>query len=110
MLHNPKWNETKPDLSIDGLIAWLEKQPSHASYPAGYPDLCMLAQWAKSMDPKAVHNCRGDNSFCYTVNGAGVDLSYFKGVVFCSEVGDPVDPTFGDALKRARGWKERNHV
>jgi len=42
MLFDPKWNP----LSLESLIAWLEKQPAQTTYDYQVPDRCLIAQWS----------------------------------------------------------------
>lgn len=98
MLYDPKWEvQTKADpLSLDALIAWLEKQP--ANKPYDYCDYggCVLAQWITSLG-----GGRGENdSFNYTLDGSVVNVRQFKDLV-------QTRPWhFGAALDRARKLRD----
>jgi len=94
MLYDPKWTETKADpLTLESLIAWLEKQPAAKRY--GYNNCngrCLYGQYMAS------HGVPWD--VC------GASESRTARGEFCSLVYDLVASqrpwTFGAALKRAR--------
>jgi hypothetical protein len=50
MLYDPTMKpETKADpLSLEGLIAWLEKQPAYLPYDWRKPRHCLIGQWLRS--------------------------------------------------------------
>lgn len=96
MLYDPKWEVKADPLSLESLIAWLEKQPANGVYDAVSADKCLLAQWLKSQD-RAARLVGGGNSFRYSFNGSTVELNRFDPVVFGMG-----EYTFGAALHRAR--------
>ncbi len=51
MLYDPKWEvTTKPNVfSLEGLVAWLEKQNPATSYDYASPHGCLLAKYFRSM-------------------------------------------------------------
>ncbi len=85
-----------PDLSLESLIAWLERRPADDGYPSTNASCCMLAQWIKSIDPKGKRAGRG-NSWEYEVGGEFFDLGHFSDIAI-----GPERDTFGAALERAR--------
>jgi hypothetical protein len=109
MLFDPKWEvEVKADpFSLEGLIAWLEKQPADKTYCYGDGGACLIHQYLTSCGIKVGRvwsggrYSEGDNwespkkptshEFWQTSIGNGRSSDY----------------TFGSALKRARAWSER---
>lgn len=97
MLYDPKWNQKVAPLSLDNLIAWLEKQPAkkqynflncdggclfslyliHLGYPASPRHLSTRPIW------EALHDTYGD--IAYDFRGSH---------------------TFGAALERARAMRD----
>jgi hypothetical protein len=111
MLHNPNWDKTANDISMDDFIGWLETKDPDESYD--YQDrrgMCCIGQYmaARNIEwPKV-----------------GWELVY-KDVctkVFGGWVGEPqlvlagyfytrfTDRTFGNVLKRTKAYKEKCHV
>lgn len=87
MLYDPKWEQkTAADpLSLESLIAWLEKQPASATYDYRVLDACLIAQWS------------GRCLLSFEVN------ALFGGNGSWIAQGEPgANWTFGAALKRAR--------
>lgn len=98
MLFDPKWEvEVKADpFSLENLVAWLEKKPATQVYCYTQAGGCLLAQWAKSIDPLAEVYEDADNSYSYLVHGKPMDLEAFD------VVANGWTLTFGAALDRAR--------
>jgi hypothetical protein len=106
MLFNLKWNKTaetaeKPQinnpLSLDAVIAWLEKQPANQRYDYCDPENCMAAQYNQSIGRKylayrpIIAARRGYSNFD----------TMLEEIAQGSE-GDTRKQNFGSALKRAR--------
>jgi hypothetical protein len=93
--------ETKADpLSLDSLIAWLEKKPADARYNECQAHVCMLAQWLQSIDPASRPAPKPEpdfigSSFLYVVGDQRIDLRQFTMVALDNP------HTFGGALYRA---------
>lgn len=88
--------ETKADLlTLESLIAWLEKRNPNEHYAWHCQGECMLGLWLKSIDYTSGENPNGD-SFSYIVNGVVRSLDEFAPIALYGE------PTFGAALLRAR--------
>lgn len=92
MLSREEWSIPKVQpadvLSLESLIAWLEKQPRDRYYSALPVSSCLLGQFAKAMgsaDPAADSFNLGD-------------LPIFKDIAF----DNVTECTFGAALERAR--------
>jgi len=101
MLYDPKWEQqTKANpLTLENLIAWLERQPCNGYYDFNQFNNCLLARWLHSFDPAARNEMdNAPSGFFYTVNGQLVNLSRFGEVAR----GEGRAATFGAALKRAR--------
>ena len=98
MLYDPKWEQqTKADpLSLEGLIAWLEKQPAWAAYDGCDVGSCMLFQWLQSVDPTVSIHSDPDEAWTYQVHGRLHDFFGFMDIALAG------DNTFGAALERAR--------
>lgn len=111
MLHNPKWEaRTKPDVfSLEGLIAWMEKQPPHEGYRYSCHGHCLLAQYFTAAGLQNVHMFSDafwhGESFCPTYMGQNEAVAqglatylpdHFSEIALCGEL------TFGAALDRAR--------
>lgn len=98
MLYDPKWEApAKADpLSLDSLIAWLEKQPAGRMYEYTDEQECALGQWLKSIDPERRPGSPGTGCYVYIVNSNVVDLEKFDAIA----IGHP--RTLGAALNRAR--------
>lgn len=83
--------EAKPDVfSLEGLIAWLERQPQETSYDFSEASTCLLTRWHSEF-------------------GSGLEesgLSYTSGICvlsgWASEVAAISPWTYGAALSRAR--------
>lgn len=102
MLYDPKWEkpEVKADpFSLGALIAWLETKDPEAEYCFTLSGDCLLAQWARSVDPEATFVECGPSMFAYRVFGQTVDLKAFGRI---ANPHTPVNGTFGAALERAR--------
>lgn len=102
MLYDPKWEKkTKADhFTLESLIAWLEKQPADEQYEFCEWNNCLLAQWLRSMDPKA--HVVGPNGFLYSALGQTVDLMHLANIVHAGSFRSRHLHTFGAALERAR--------
>lgn len=102
MLYDPKWNETttKPDVfSLQGLIAWLEKQPADRVYCYADTGHCLLAQYfvASGFGPEVAV---GAGNFSERVNGRWGRCRHYSDALDDIAVKKP--RTFGAALERAR--------
>lgn len=98
MLYDPKWEVKADPLTLDGLIAWLEKQPADAGYDFCEIGKCLLAQWVLSIDPQSPLPTGQEidgGAYEYVVHGRVIDLHEFKDIA-CS------GHTFGGALVLAR--------
>lgn len=103
MLYDKRWDrtETKPDVfSLEGLIAWLEKQPANKTYSWAHGTECLLGQWLRTIDSEVEcqFNNPTHNLYLYQVSGDQVDLSRFETIARLDFDTD----TFGAALTRAR--------
>lgn len=102
MLYDPNWqkSEVKADpLTLEALIAWLEKQPRGARYDYFEGDHCLLGQWARSIDPQMKSLAKHIGySHCYVYASATqeIDLRDFDEIA----INEPT--TFGAALDCAR--------
>jgi hypothetical protein len=100
MLNNVAWQkpkEVQADIfSLDGFIAWLEKQPSNAEYEYEQHDCCLVARYFTEMGfrkVKVFSNCKfyhAESSVCihYPASFNEIAIHYPR--------------SFGDALARAR--------
>lgn len=96
MLYDPKWEVKADPLSMEGLIAWLEKQPAAKRY--NYNNCqgkCLYGQYMAAHgvvweESGATENRTARGEFCSLVYGT---------VASCRPW------TFGAALKRARAVK-----
>lgn len=88
MIYDPKWEvETKADpLTLESLIAWLEKQPAEKKYCYMHDGICLAAQYNQSIGRKYETYIKEDGSF-----DAALELIASGGKW-----------TFGAALERAR--------
>ena len=88
MLYDPKWNqEAKAEpLSLESLIAWLEKQSADTEYDSGNPHKCLFAQYLGRTAPALLSVEYGRDA---------TDIAY----------GEP--NTFGAALERARDLQNK---
>jgi len=104
MLWNPKFDvPTKADpLSLETLIAWLEKQPADERYDFCEWNQCLLGQWLRTIDPLARRHEGGDTGFIYCVFGQPVDLEKFAEITHAGWASLRHLHTFGLALSRAR--------
>jgi hypothetical protein len=95
MLFNPKWKvQTKPDVfSLEGLIAWLEKQPAERTYCFEDNGGCLLAQYYLSQGYSQV----GIGGTSVTLDG-----KYRQMPDAFSDIPADHPRTFGGALSRAR--------
>lgn len=99
MLYDPKWEkqaETKADpLSLEALIAWLEKQPASIEYDYTDPRDCLLCRYFKAhgYSNPAISGAEMDHDGGHT---------YFPDI-FRKIANDSLDgENYGAALKRAR--------
>jgi hypothetical protein len=99
MLFDPKWEVKADPLSLESLIAWLEKQLAGARYDYGCNGTCMLARYFYRVDPNflSVGTSRvsfedGDRFFDWELPDGWDDIAF----------GDAGPYTFGAALERAR--------
>lgn len=89
--------ETKPDVfSLEGLIAWLERQPARASYEWRCGGNCLFARWGM-----AITNLSGLDAYIAATNGLSDALGLPRDLeptnIACNH-----PSTFGAALSRAR--------
>jgi len=94
MLYDPEWEvKADPLLTLESLIAWLEKQPAATRYNYGNCDgRCLYGQYM------AAHGVRWMDSGAAESNTARGDFcSWVYSHVACQRPW-----TFGAALKRAR--------
>jgi hypothetical protein len=94
MLYDPKWEVKANPISLESLVAWLEKRPADGTYDECNHTGCMIAQWLYHVDPASRPGF--GHSFMYVVNGRNTDFRKFSEIVFRGE------RTFGAALDRAR--------
>lgn len=104
MLFNPKWEApVKSDpMSLDSLIAWLEKQPASGAYSYIDAANCMLCKYFRSHGLDIFDlDCSG-----YSVHGSSDNHEY--PYVFAEIANGHSDRswTFGAALKRARACRD----
>jgi len=94
MLYDPKWEKPKADVfSLEGLIAWLEKQPADEVYDWYDIDGCVLCQYLQ-----------GAGGYAEPAAYPGLTLSTIKnwGQQGYFEICGTAPFTFGAALVRAR--------
>jgi hypothetical protein len=96
MLFDPKWTETKADpLTLESLIAWLEKQPEGKFYDyMGCDGTCLLGQYFRSLGFENIW-----------VGGTVICADNYPEVILpesISELAVGRPRTFGAALDRAR--------
>jgi hypothetical protein len=110
MLFNLKWNKTaetaeKPQinnpLSLDAVIAWLEKQPANQRYDYVDPHNCMAAQYNRSIGREysaasTILTARGGESNFDTLLE---EIAQGSGIIRTQK--------FGAALKRARKFQAK---
>ena len=98
MLYDPKWEvEIKADpLSLEGVIAWLEKQPADEAYD--YDDCSGACLYGLYM---AHHGFTWEASGACGKHVSSPERSQFCDLVYC-EVAAEEPWTFGAALERAR--------
>jgi hypothetical protein len=107
MLYDPKWEPmTKAEtdaLSLECLIAWLEKQPADMRYCFGDTGHCMFAQYFTAMGLSNV-DCGG------TVfsTGWGRDYQDHPFPIGWPEIASGNPHTFACALHRARKLASRS--
>ena len=99
--------QTEPDVfSLDGLIAWLEKQPVGHSYIGDNATACILCQWVGEVIGQPVRhqwNNREDRHFYVSADGSTrVEMTHLE-----YPVARPQPHTFGAALSRARELRGR---
>jgi hypothetical protein len=98
MLYDPKWEvETKPDvLSLEGLIAWLEKYPATRRYDyLNCQGRCLYGQYM------AAHGIIWSESGASSPGMAPKERDVFCALVY-DKVAYDAPHTFGAALSRAR--------
>jgi hypothetical protein len=81
MLYDPKWGQPSLKPSLEGLIAWLERQPADEAYCIALFRECVMGQYHHSI-------------------GAEPPVALGKG--WMAEVSFAQPYTFGAALERAR--------
>ena len=98
MLYDPKWEVgTKADpLTLESLIAWLEKQPASRAY--NYDDCNGKCLYGLYM---ATHGFNWEKSGACGAHCAPVERRQFCSLVY-GTVAAAVPWTFGAALERAR--------
>jgi hypothetical protein len=87
-------NGAAPDVSLTGLIAWLEKQPANKAYAFGDWTVCALAQWMGSIGAGPDVNC--GHSYGYIRNGQSFNLRDMAWLVLHGK------HTMGALLERAQ--------
>lgn len=105
MLYDPKWEkpEVKADpLSLDSLIAWMEKQPLAQSYEYCDPQFCLLGQFASHNDSFAKPHGEEGHLHAYKINGVVCDFQDL------SVVATRRPHTYDAALSRARALRDRS--
>lgn len=106
MLFDPRWEKPQvaaDPLSLDALIAWLEKQPQEKTYNAVSTKRCLLGQWFKSIDPLSEPDYGpGTDSYSYIIHGKSQrPPDGYVTIVHGSQ-------TFGAALERAKALRDRH--
>lgn len=92
--------EAKADpLSLDSLIAWLEKQPADQEYDYGCNGTCMLASYFRSVNPNF---CSVGTSYASFFDGENFSEWALPDGWDDIAFGDGGSRTFGAALDRAR--------
>lgn len=95
---------SKNVFGLDGLIAWLEKQPSGNSYDYGDGRKCLLAQYFKqNYDERA---CVSATTLFKGHTGSTGDMPVCKLPDYFDAVARGTPRTFGGALERAKGYQE----
>jgi predicted metalloendopeptidase len=97
MLYDPKWEvkTTTDPLSLESLIAWLEKQPADKDYDWNDMQTCMLGQWLSTLYLSVEFPARNLDPYKYVLNGSCTNLDHFDDIA-------SMEPhTFGAALGRA---------
>jgi hypothetical protein len=99
MLYDPKWDklaETKADpYTLDGLIGWLEKQPSHLIYCYTSVGSCLLAQFFRAQGYTQINL----NPYWFW-HGPDSTKQEYPAAFNEIALGEP--RTYGSALERAR--------
>lgn len=97
MLYDPKWNTKTAvePLSVEGLIAWLERQPAGTKYDYGCNGHCLLATYLR-----AAHGWDPDiGGTVYRDHKSG---AFGKLPAALNDIAWSGPRTYGGALKRAR--------
>lgn len=99
MLHNPQWDQKTDPLTLDAVIAWLEKQPANDKYEYCNSMTCLAAQYnasiGRSYDPPGIPLWAWER--LYAGKTAGVDFDRVLEFIAAH-----ADRTFGDALRIAK--------
>ena len=99
MLHNPDWDKTKTNpLSLDAVIAWLEKQPADGKYVYSDCRDCLAAQYNASIG-REYHYWPN-----WHIEGRQPYMPTFDRQLETIAYGTP--KTFGAALDRAKKLKK----
>lgn len=101
MLYNQEWErKTPPPMSLESLIAWLEKKPADGSYVYQSHGSCLIAQYMKDQEFTDVFV---DSRF-YEHDGCG--LKYlpvgWDAIARSDDWRATSELTFGKALARAK--------
>jgi len=99
MLYDPKWEIKTDPFSLDGLIAWLEKQPAAKTYCYMDTGGCLLHQYFTACG-REVDGVGG--TYIDFTDGTTWELSKSFAKVAQGKVGVTNRHTFGAALERAR--------
>jgi hypothetical protein len=101
MLYDRKWDKQTP-WTLSHLIGWLESNDPSESYNYGDTCGCLLAQYAKTVEPafKAMHS-----TSYVTADGDTHDLPAGFNDIAVGIWGEDDKRTFGAALVRARAYE-----
>lgn len=111
MLHNPNWDKTANDISMDDFIGWLEtKDPTEAF---NYQDKCGKCCIGQYMAARNIEWPKGDwtpvyKEVCAKIFGTWIGEPQM--VLAGSFFNRGADRTFGAVLRRTKAYKEKRYA
>lgn len=88
--------------SLEGLIAWLEKQPPETTYRYTNSSSCLLTQWHRAFGIKRDSNGDYPTGVPYRIGTWGFSVAAGP-----QSSNDPSIWTYGAALERAKALRDR---